>query len=318
MFWFIFTGIFILIGVGGILVGAAATTGEGKFGGFALGVGSFLAWIGITVAFFMGHTVENGHIGIVKTFGSITGTTGEGLVWTAPWQNLSEVTVRNELRTYEMEDPSQSAISKDSQDVFLKVQVNYSLQRDGAVDLYRETGGHYVDRILDPGVFQITKEITAQYKAIEFAANREKIRQQIEEHLQKEVGTVVDTNGNTLEALRINNVSLKNVRFTKALSTAIEQTVEAEQQAKRERAKIDIAEAQAKQKVAAAEGEAKSNVTRAAGDAKANRLRQQSLTDRLIQWEAIQKLNPNVSIIVCPPRTVCIPNSGVTPVETGR
>ena len=59
-----------------------------------------------------------------------------------------------------------------------------------------------------------------------------------------------------------------------------------------------------------AEGEAKSNVARARGDASANRLRQRSLTPRLIQCEAIQKLNPNVQIIVCPPQSVCIPNSG--------
>lgn len=317
MFWFILTGLALVIGVGSILAGSAATTGEGKFGGIAGGIATGFIWLGLTVAFFMGHTVENGHIGIVKTFGSITGTTGEGLVWTAPWQNLSEVSVRNELRTYDM-NQNQSAVSKDSQAVFLNVQVNYSLVRDGAVDLYRETGGHYVDRILDPGVFQITKEITAQYKAIEFAANREEIRQKIEARLQAEVGKVKDTHGKVLDAIRINNVSLKNVGFTEALSAAIEQTVEAEQQAKREIAKVQISEAQAKQKIAEAEGEATSNVTRATGEAKANRLRERTLTDRLVQWEAIQKLNPKVQIIVCPPRTVCIPNSGVTPVETGR
>jgi len=46
-------------------------------------------------------TVENGHIGIVKQFGSLVGTTGEGLVGHAPWQTVSEVSVQNELRTYD-------------------------------------------------------------------------------------------------------------------------------------------------------------------------------------------------------------------------
>ena len=46
-------------------------------------------------------TVENGHIGIVKQFGSLVGTTGEGLAGHAPWQTVSEVSVQNELRTYD-------------------------------------------------------------------------------------------------------------------------------------------------------------------------------------------------------------------------
>ncbi|MBM3677767.1 MAG: prohibitin family protein [Actinobacteria bacterium] len=319
MGWFVLTGIAIVAVIGLIAFGRTAAVAERRLmalGGSAL-VG--VVWLGITLLMSL-HTVENGHIGIVKQFGSIVGTTGEGLVTTAPWRQLSAVSVRNEIRTYAMDDRtvggSGSAISRDSQPVFLTVQVNYSLVRVGAVDLYRETGGQYVERILDPAAFQITKEVTARYKAIEFAANREGIRAAIEKALQLEVGKVTGVTGASLDALRINNVSLKNVDFTDALSQAIEQTVEAEQQAKREEAKVRIAEAVAKQKVAEAEGDAKSNVTRATGEAKANRLRQQSLTPLLVQQQAIEKMNPNVQVIVCPPRTVCIPNT-TTPVETG-
>ena len=69
----------------------------------------------------------------------------------------------------------------------------------------------------------------------------------------------------------------------------------------------------AQQKVEAAKGERDANVARAQGDAQANRLRQKSLTKMLVQWEAIQKLNPNVSVIICPPNSVCVPNAGVVP-----
>lgn len=316
MGWFVLTGIALIVLVASVAIVKSATRAEVKLYGYGGIAVSLVAWVGLT-ALLSFHTVENGHIGIVKQFGSIVGTTGEGLVNTAPWQNLTQVSVRNELRTYTMDSRQAggqgAAVSRDSQPVFLVVQVNYSLVRAGAVDLYKETGGEYVERILDPAVFQITKEVTAQFKAIDFAANREKIRQEIEARLQQEVGKV-----GALEAIKINNVSLKNVDFTAALSAAIEQTVEAEQQAKREQAKVQISEAQARQKVAAAEGEARSNVVRAQGEARANRLRQQSLTPLLVQQQAIEKLNPNVQIIVCPPRTVCIPNTGALPVETGK
>jgi len=54
-------------------------------------------------------------------------------------------------------------------------------------------------------------------------------------------------------------VALKNVDFTKALSKAIEQTVEAEQQAKR----ADIVQAEAEQKIAQARGVAEATLTQA-------------------------------------------------------
>ncbi len=321
MGWFVVTGLAIVVVMACLVVPRYTPRSETKAVAVAVAALTLVGWIGITAVLSF-HTVENGHIGIVKQFGSITGTTSEGLVTTAPWQNLSAVSVRNELRTYTMDDKSEaggqgSAVSRDSQPVFLVVQVNYSLVRAGAVDLYRETGGQYVERILDPAVYQITKEITAKFKATEFAANRETIRQQIEQRLTEEVGSVTGEDGAALDAIRVNNVSLKNVAFTQALSEAIEQTVEAEQQAKREQAKVQISEAVARQAIAEASGIAKANVVRAQGEAKANRLRQQSLTPLLVQQQAIEKLNPNVSVIVCPPQTVCIPNSGVVPVDGG-
>jgi prohibitin 2 len=319
MGWFVLTGLAIVVVAAAVVVPRYTARDEAKAVAIGVVALTLVGWIGITAALSF-HTVENGHIGIVKQFGSITGTTGEGLVTTAPWQELTAVSVRNELRTYTMDDRSEaggqgSAVSRDSQPVFLVVQVNYSLVRAGAVDLYRETGGQYVERILDPAVYQVTKEITAKFKATEFAANRETIRQQVEQRLTEEVGTVTGETGADLDAIRVNNVSLKNVAFTQALSEAIEQTVEAEQQAKREQAKVQIAEAVARQAIAEASGIARANVVRAQGEAKANRLRQQSLTPLLVQQQAIDKLNPNVQVIICPPRTVCVPNAGVVPAE---
>jgi regulator of protease activity HflC (stomatin/prohibitin superfamily) len=216
-------------------------------------------------------------------------------VTTAPWQSLEEVSVQNERRDYDMTGGN-AAVSSDSQAVFLIVQVNHTLERGQAVALYRETGGHFIDRILDPAVFQNTKEVTAKFKAIEFAKNRERIRREIEVAIQEEVGE---------HGLRINNVSLKNVDFTEALSRAIEQTVEAEQQAKRAEAQVKIKQAEAEQAIATARGQAT-----------AQRLRQRTLTPLLVQQQAIEKLNPNVQVIICPPRTVCIPNTGPLP-DTG-
>lgn len=258
------------------------------------------------------HTVENGHIGIVKQFGSLVGTTGEGLVYTLPWQSLDAVSVQNEVRVYLMDDSGKgvgSAVSSDSQPVFLTAAVDYSLQRDKAVSLYRLTGGNFVDRKLDKAVPQITKEVTAGYKAVEFAKNREKIRLQIIERLNSELSGI---------GLTINTVSLTNVDFTDALKKAIEGTVEAEQNAKKAEAQVKIKQAEADQVVATARGIADANVIQARGEALANRLRQRSLTPLLVQQQAVEKLNPKATIVFCPSDTVCIPNGNVVPVETQK
>lgn len=308
MWWFFLTALAVII----IVISAfVVTIPEARLGAAAVIAITAGLWLVLTgVAMF--HSVENGHIGIVKQFGAIVDTTGDGAVAIAPWRSLSEVSVQNELRTFPM-GRDNSAVSQDSQPVFLVVQVNYSLLRDQAVPLYKETGGHFIERILDPAVYQNTKQVTAKYKAIDFAKNRETIRLQIEAAVEHEVGP---------HGLQINNVSLKNVDFTDTFSAAIEQTVQAEQNAKREEAKVRISEAQARQAVAEANGEATAEierakgdatatVTRARADASANRLRNRTLSPRVIQWEAIQKINPRVAVIICPPRTVCVPNNFV-------
>jgi regulator of protease activity HflC (stomatin/prohibitin superfamily) len=263
------------------------------------GIAIPLVLIALIGGFRMFKTVENGHIGIVKEFGSLVDTTGEGFVTIAPWRSLTEVSVQNEIRTYgmgmdktdQMNTTSGSAVSRDSQAIFIEAVVNYSLQRDKAVKLYRETGGQFVERILDPAVYQNTKEVTARYKAIDFAQNREVIRQDIERALAEEVQK---------RGITINSVSLKNVDFTDAFAAAIEQTVEAEQQAKREEAKVRISEAQAEQVRAVAEGERDKRVLEATGEAQAIRLKGQALRQnpQVLSLTAIETLNPKVQLIV--------------------
>jgi prohibitin 2 len=273
-------------------------------------VATLIILVAVFTGFKMVKTVENGHIGIVKQFGSYVDTTGEGLVFIMPWQSIAQVSVQNEVKTYKMYDTGDdtvgSAVSSDSQPVFMTVAVDYSLDRDQAVPLYKITGGQFVSRKLDKAVPQITKEVTAQYKATDFAKNRENIRLEIIKRLNATL---------TPLGLSINTVSLTNVDFTDALKKAIESTVEAEQNAKRAEAQVKIKEAEADQLVATAEGIAKANIKEAEGEARANKLREQALTPAILQKLAIEKLNPKVQLIYCPPKSVCLPNGGnITPV----
>lgn len=311
--WFVLLVLWLCIAIGGFV---AISMGE-RAGGWIAIVGSTVVFVMLSI-FLSTDTISNGHIGIVKQFGSLVGTTGEGLVTHAPWQSVDPVSVKNELATYEMNDKTNSAVSRDSQPVYMVVQVNYSLRKGKAVDIYKETGGDFKTVILDPAVFQDVKEVTAQYQATQFAANRERIRQKIEHKLSHEVRK---------HGLTINNVALKNVEFTDALTQAIEQTVEARQQALRAQAQVQIKEAEADQAVAEAKGRANSQVaeangyatatkTKASADAFANRAKARTLNPLLIQQAAIDKLNPNVKVIICQQRQVCIPQAVISTAGT--
>lgn len=302
MAFFVLVVLLALLGaavfVGGSLAKSENPQGDGGLVAWA-GLGVALLLVVILTAFFSVDTVNPGNIGIKKSFGKLVGTTSNGIVTHNPWTSVTSVSVQNTLRVYDMTQGN-SAVTSDSQPVFLTVQVNYQVKRAEAVNLYQSTGGDFINRILDPNVYQITKEVTAKYTATAFAQNREAIRKEIEQRL----GNVTGPQG-----IQINNVSLKNVQFTPALQAAIERTVESTQNAKREEAQVRVVQAQATQRVAAAKGTAEATLTQARAVAESNRLKQRTLTPGLIQMAAIDKLNPNVSVIVCNQGQICIPNA---------
>lgn len=296
----------VVVAIGGRIYHSENPTGNGHLvSGLAVVLG--LVLLLVVTGFESVTTVNPGHIGIKKQFGKLVGTTGNGWVTHTPWSSVQELSVQNELRVFDMTQ-NNSAVTSDSQPVFLTVQVNYQVVRGKAVDLYQSTGGDFINRILDPNVYQFTKEVTAEYTATQFAQNREAIRTKIEQHLTKAL---------LPQGIQINNVSLKNVQFTPALQAAIERTVEAAQNAKREEAQVRVVQAQAQQAVAAATGRANATLVQAKADAASQRLKRQSLTPLLVQMAAINKLNPKVSVIVCAQGTNCVPQA-VLATATGK
>lgn len=306
MGYFIFVGLIFLALVAGLLASRVVAT-NGSVIAFGSVAGAIVLFLVVT-AFSSLTTINPGHIGIEKSFGKLVGTTGNGWIKHSPWSSVQSLSVQNELRVYDMTQ-NNSAVTSDSQPVFLTVQVNYQVERAHAVDLYQSTGGDYINRILDPNVYQFTKEVTAEYTATAFAQNREEIRNKIENKLGKKLRP---------EGIQINNVSLKNVQFTPALQAAIERTVEANQNAKQALAQVQVVKAEADQRVARATGEAEAQVTIARAKAEAQRLQQKTLTPALLTQQAIDKLNPNVQVIVCDSGKTCIPNAVLAVAGQGK
>ena len=260
----------------------------------------WLAFTGLKTA----HTVGQREVAVVYSFsGTITGKRDPGVVWTAPWQHIKKENVGILHDEYAF-DNGNFAVSKDQQRISALLAVNYQIESNNVVDLYKRVGPSWKTIIIDSRVPQVFKEVTSKYPTQQITAEREQLRIDTKNRLIQEL---------TPYDIHVVDVFVKNLGFSQSYTDAIEAKQKQVQDAQRAQAKVVQVEAEAKQRVAEANGEAQANIARARGDAISNKLRQKSLTNKLIQWEAIQKLNPNVSLVICPPQAVCVPNAGVIP-----
>jgi prohibitin 2 len=272
-------------------------------GGMALMIAALVCWVLIT-GFMTVKTVGEREVGIVYNFtGTIAGKRDKGWVTIAPWQHMDKENVGIQHTEF-LFGIDNSAVSKDQQDIFANLAINFAVDAENVLDLYRRVGPSWKTTIIESRVPQVFKEVTSTFQTPRITEERVALREQTRERLTEELAPY---------DIKVVDVFITNLGFSDLYSQAIEQKQKQVQDALQAEAKVKQVEAEARQRVAEAQGEAQSNVARARGDAQANRLRQRSLTQRLIQWEAIQKLNPNVEIIVCPPQSVCIPNSNVVP-----
>lgn len=260
-----------------------------------IGVGAFL-FAGLTLLSSWA-PVEAGHVGVVYDMGgNIVGTRTQGDKWQIPWQSTRMVSVQRQAyrpdtdcydgRFHQCVD----TFSKDNQDVFVVGTLNYRIDRENVETLMRDNP-NYIDRSIRSRFNQIVKDETVKFTATDLAVNREAIRSAVKARLTTELANV----GITVEDFLVDNVD-----FRDEFKQAIEAKVRAEQEALTAQNRVAIAEAEARQKAAAAEGEAARLRIEAQGQADANALLTASLTPALIQYQAIQKLADNISIMLLP------------------
>lgn len=247
--------------------------------GTALKWGSVLIFVVIFGLWSMAgsfHSVSAGHVGVVYQFGNIVGQTDAGLVTTLPWQKLVEANVQVQRSSFEELD----SFSRETQDVFIKATINYQVDPEDIQDLYRNIGPQYFDKLVPPRVNQLFKDETVKYTAVQIAPNRETIRRNVLKRLKAELAPF---------SIQIDDLLLDNIHFSPEFTKAIEDKQIATQEAKAAQNRVKTAKAEANQSIALAKGQAK-----------AQRLQRQTLTPLLIQKYAIDKLNPNVQVILLP------------------
>jgi regulator of protease activity HflC (stomatin/prohibitin superfamily) len=257
---------------------------DGRLGAIASALVAGVVWLIVTVVLSV-HTVGQLQVGLGYSFsGTITGQTGHGVVWLAPWDNLQTENIGVQREDFVL-DTSNSAVSSDQQEIFADLSLNYKVDPQHVLSLYKTVGPGWKAILLDSRVLQDFKEVTSTFTAEQITTKREQLRQLTKSRLTAELArydiTVVD-------------FFVKNLSYTNSYQQAINAKNQQVQQALQAHAKVAQAQAEAAQTIATAQGQAE-----------AIRLKGAALKDNpaVLQLEAIDKLSPNASVIICTGQT---------------
>ena len=156
--------------------------------------------------------------------------------------------------------------------------------------VHKEVGTDYVNKILRPEIRSQTRVVISQFPATEvYAAERQVVEDRIENRLRESVKRT---------HLKIDEVLLRDIRFSAAFGTSIENKQIAQQNAQRMEYVLEKAQKEKEQRIIEAEGEAQ------AIELKGRAVAQNA---RVIQYEYVRKIAPNVGTIITEGSTFAVP-----------
>ena len=235
-------------------------------------------------------TVQTGYTGIVTTFGKVENMTLEaGLHLKSPFQQIISMDNREQKTTFTTE-----AFSSDIQQVNITGSINYAINKSTAMNLFKEVGTDYFNKLVYPRMLEITKGVFSKYTAENLVANRQKLSESIRDGLSEELQSY---------GINVISLSIENIDFTDAFTDAVEakqvaaqrklqaeieqaqMTMETQQQAERQRINAEAAANVAKIN---ADADAYAMKVRREAEAEANKMIAESLTENLIRANEIK------------------------------
>lgn len=211
--------------------------------------------------------VSAGHKGVLLNMGAVTGKVlDEGLNFTIPFiQSVQTI----DVRVQKIESDSNSSASKDMQNISSAIAVNYYIDSENVDKLYKNIGLNYETTVIAPAISECMKAVTSQYTAEELITKRVEVSHAMKEFLQDKLAD---------KYIIVDSFNIINFEFSDAYNKAIEEKQIAEQEALK--AKYDLERIQI---------EAEQAIKKAQGEAEAMKLKNEQLTDNIIQLQFIEK-----------------------------
>ena len=228
-------------------------------------IASVIGIIILIVGFNCFSSVPTGFIGVRTQFGAVVGKElSPGLQMKIPFiQNIDTI----DCRTQKIEADANAA-SKDLQNISSKIAVNFSVNPELAVNLYKQIGNNYKSVIIDPAVQEVVKMITAQFTAEEIITKRSDVSMKMTSLLTEKIAD---------DGIKVEAFNVINFDFSEEFNRAIENKQVAQQQALKAEQDLNRIKIEAEQKTVQAKAEAD-----------ALKLQKQEITSDLLELRRIE------------------------------
>ena len=209
--------------------------------------------------------VRTGHVGVVTTFGKVTGRTmGEGIHLVNPLSRVHQM----DIKTLEVKERA-SVPSKEGLIMGLEASVLYHLDPERAADVFQKIGSNFAEVLLIPNLRSSMRTVTASNTASTlYSDSREVIARQILSELRAQVQP---------RGLLVETVLLRDLQLPETLKHAIE----AKQQAQQEAQRMEFVLQKEKQ-------EAERKRVEAGGIRDFQDIVTQGISDKLLEWKGIE------------------------------
>lgn len=295
----IFVGILIIVLTVASFVIAGTFFDNNKEGAGALaaivGIVLLISFILVPFSF---HTVSSGEVAVVKHLGKITDVKTAGTHYDL-WATNKYVKYDTKIQGFEI---LTAAYSSDAQPMEIAMTIQYQINVDQVIDIATQYGKlDILQNRIESVAIERVKAVLSSHKAMDIIAKRATISPDVETAIKETIGDEYYVN--------ITTVVLDNIDFSDAFEQAVEDKMIAEQaklkadydnETKVAKAKAD---AEAKLKAAEAEieiakAEAEAKMIAAEAEAKANNIINNSITDKILEKDTIEKWDGKMPTVV--------------------
>lgn len=204
--------------------------------------------------------VDAGETGVYSLFGKVKDSElRSGFHLVIPLAKVTKMTIRTEEYTMSIiasegklknRADAITALTKEGLSVDLDLTVLYHLNEEKASDVYRDVGLNYEEKVIRPGIRSAIREVIAQYEAKDiYSEKREEAAQNIAAKLKDSLGE---------RGIVLEEVLLRNVNLPANLANAIQEKLQAEQEAQKYDFILDKEEKEKERKIIEAEGQEES------------------------------------------------------------
>lgn len=233
--------------------------------------------------------ISPGYVGVVvDMLGDNKGVESKelhvGMHWILPWKNVYQFPIFEQNDTWEGDREGFNFQTSEGMAVAADLGITYHLRPESIPIIFQRyrRGMDEITNVFIRNYIRDAINKSASHTSIEdLYSGKESFFEEVERHVRDDLCPI------GIELSRIYLIG--RFHFPPNVIAALNSKIEANQRAQQRENELREAEAEAKKQIAKAEGQAKCAIVQAESEATANNLLSKSVTQELIQWQAIQK-----------------------------